>query len=274
MTVFNKLQRVDVAVKDLDVATADWEQYFGTQAVRLGEDRYSRRVQFGVGDAWIALAEPLSERSPVWQFLHDRGQGVCAAALQVDDVEAVAGMLVERGVSVELDEGSGCVSLDPAATNGIRVELWPEGVESEGRTLFKRFHHIVVATNGTQAAAENWHRLFDADTGSEGGDPHTSHIPAGQAYFGLVDAADHPAPVAKFLKERGEGAYIVSVIDDEPERTVKAIRERGGRVVGDESGRGQLFVHPASTHGVLLEINDEEQTRHWAATYGDPPFDR
>jgi hypothetical protein len=176
MTVFNKLQRVDVAVKDLDVATADWEQYFGTQAVRLGEDRYSRRVQFGVGDAWIALAEPLSERSPVWQFLHDRGQGVCAAALQ--------------------------------------------------------------------------------------------------AYFGLVDAADHPAPVAKFLKERGEGAYIVSVIDDEPERTVKAIRERGGRVVGDESGRGQLFVHPASTHGVLLEINDEEQTRHWAATYGDPPFDR
>ena len=274
MPVFNRLQHIVVAVKDLDAAAADWEKIFAFKATNRSEDAESRRVQFNVGGSWIALAEPVTEKGPLREFLETRGQGVCSAAVQVEDVETVVKRVQEQGASVHRD-GSGRVSVDPQFTTGVRIELWPAGPQSDGPSLFKRFHHLVVATNGTAAAADAWHNLFSPQGAA---DPSrgsfTGQVTAGQAYFGLIDSEDHPEPVKKFLTEKGEGVYIVSVVDDNVVGTIQAVRERGGRIVGDENGGGQVFVHPVSTHGVLLEINDEEYTRNWVVDYGKAPNQR
>ena len=273
MTVLEHLQHVVVAVKDVDAAAADWEKYFAIKAAASSEDSDSKQVRFNVGDGWVALAQPKSQHGYLWDFLQARGQGVCTAAVQVSDVDAVVRQVEERGASVQRD-ASGRPSVDPRSANGVRIELWPVGLRAEGPSLFRRFHHLVVATHGTQAAAGHWRRLFDDSSQpqrAEQGD--VGHIPAGparKAYFGLVDGEDHPAPVLKFLNQRGEGVYIVSVVDDTVDETVLAIRERGARIVGDMEGKGQLFVHPGSTHGVLLEINDEQYSRNWTAEYGVP----
>lgn len=266
MAVFKMLQNIVVAVKDLQAATADWERCFSTKAVKTSEEAGSRQAQFNVGEAWIALAQPLKQRGALWEHLQTRGEGFYSVAVQVEDVKAAAKRAREHGGILEGEGGP--VSIDPRSTNGVRIELWPQGPKAAGPRLFRRFHHLVVASNGTQAAAAKWQSLF-GDPGSE-----SSHLPAGQAYFGLVDGVDHPPPVAKFLKERGEGVFIVSVVDDTVTATVRAIREHGGRIIGNEEGGGQLFVHPATTHGILLEINDEGYTRSWVADYGKPPFGR
>jgi len=272
-TVFKRMHHIVIGVKDLDAAAADWAKHFATAGSNVLEQDGSRRVMFNGGATGIALAQPTSESGPLWDFLETKGQGIYAVALQVDNVDTVAKQAETQGANIGSANGASHVYIEPSSTSGVRLELWDEAPELEGSPIFARFHHLVVATTGTKAAAEKWHRFFDIH-GKGTGKSMIPAAPEGKEYFGLVDAADHPPPVKKFLDERGEGVYALSVVADDVEATVRGVKERGGRVLGDENGRGQLWIHPITTHGVLLEVNDEAYSRSWEADYGKPPFNR
>ncbi|MQA81650.1 MAG: hypothetical protein GEV10_24735 [Streptosporangiales bacterium] len=73
----------------------------------------------------------------------------------------------------------------------------------------------------------------------------------------LLEATSPTSPVARFLREHGEGVYQVRLATGDLLGTATALKERGSRVIGadDPEQTPELcWIHPASTHGVLIEL--------------------
>jgi methylmalonyl-CoA epimerase len=78
------------------------------------------------------------------------------------------------------------------------------------------------------------------------------------SYVELVSNLGETGPIAKRLADRGEGVHIIAMKVDDIDKTVAELREKGVRLVGDPGPgnpvKGQLFVHPVETGGVLTQI--------------------
>jgi LAO/AO transport system kinase len=84
-------------------------------------------------------------------------------------------------------------------------------------------------------------------------------IPAGEAALELLEATAEDSPIAKFVSKRGPGLHHITLAVDDIRAALARLKGRGTRLI-DEAPRpgahGSLvaFVHPASTHGVLVEL--------------------
>lgn len=83
---------------------------------------------------------------------------------------------------------------------------------------------------------------------------------AGGVAIELLEATADDSPVARFLARRGPGLHHLTLRVDDLVAALAELRRRGVRLI-DESPRpgahGTLvaFIHPASTGGVLVELN-------------------
>lgn len=105
-------------------------------------------------------------------------------------------------------------------------------------------------------------------TGLLGADPVPGReMPSGVAVgrFGpggaleLVRPARAGSPVASFLERRGPGLHHVGLRVDQPlEDVLRRLQAAGIRTAGgiepSSDGRPSLFLHPAATGGVLVEL--------------------
>ncbi len=81
-----------------------------------------------------------------------------------------------------------------------------------------------------------------------------------QAFFNLPDGGfievvaptDPNGPVARALESRGEGIHTISFAVDDLAATSAAMKQAGAQLIGE--GGPQVFVHPKSTHGILLQL--------------------
>ena len=84
-------------------------------------------------------------------------------------------------------------------------------------------------------------------------------VPVGEAALELLEPTAPDSPIAKFVEKRGPGVHHVTLRVDDIREALARLKARGIRLI-DESPRagaeGALiaFVHPASTHGVLVEL--------------------
>jgi methylmalonyl-CoA/ethylmalonyl-CoA epimerase len=84
-------------------------------------------------------------------------------------------------------------------------------------------------------------------------------IPAGGAAIELLEATAGDSPIAKYLAKRGPGLHHITLRVDDIAAVLARLRSRGVRLI-DEAPRpgahGSLvaFIHPASAHGVLVEL--------------------
>ena len=78
------------------------------------------------------------------------------------------------------------------------------------------------------------------------------------SYVELVSNIDDQGPIAKRLTERGEGVHLIAMKADDIDKTQAELRAKGVRLVGDPGPgnpvKGQVFVHPSATGGVLTQI--------------------
>jgi len=79
-----------------------------------------------------------------------------------------------------------------------------------------------------------------------------------ESFVELVSNIDETGPIAKRLAERGEGVHLIAMKVDDIDKAVAELREKGVRLVGDPGPgnpvKGQVFVHPSETGGVLTQI--------------------
>lgn len=86
-------------------------------------------------------------------------------------------------------------------------------------------------------------------------------LPAGGPRIELLEATSPDSVIAKFIEKRGEGLHHVAVKVPDLVATAQRLKESGARLLNDPrpgaGGHLYVFVHPASTGGVLLELIQE-----------------
>ncbi|HWF46908.1 MAG TPA: methylmalonyl-CoA epimerase, partial [Bryobacteraceae bacterium] len=83
-------------------------------------------------------------------------------------------------------------------------------------------------------------------------------LPVGDARIELLEPTGEDSTIAKFIATRGPGLHHVALRVDDLEATVRRLIEANARILNQpRAGAGghlYVFVHPASTGGVLLEL--------------------
>ena len=81
----------------------------------------------------------------------------------------------------------------------------------------------------------------------------------GSASLELLEATTEDSPIAKYVAKRGPGIHHLTLQVDDISAALAQLKSRGVRLI-DETPRtgahGSLiaFIHPSSTHGVLIEL--------------------
>ena len=84
-------------------------------------------------------------------------------------------------------------------------------------------------------------------------------VPVGEAAIELLEPTSPDSPIATFIARRGPGVHHVTLRVDDIRETLGRLKARGVRLIDEaprEGAEGALiaFIHPASTHGVLVEL--------------------
>jgi methylmalonyl-CoA/ethylmalonyl-CoA epimerase len=242
---FRRFHHVTLAVADLDAAVAGWTDQLGWPP----SARSATTATFALDDSYIELVAAGAG-----------GPGVTAVSVVVDDVDQALDRVRSNGVSFTLSP-EGHAAIDPAALNGVPMQLRLAGDESETPRgtggPYRRFNHIVVAVSDDEAAVASWAALFGEWIEEPG---HTveavHHVPVGIAWFGLTGSGTDAGALARFIERRGEGVYALALVVDDHPATISALEGRGAGIIRQESS-GQTFVHPKSSHGVLIDLVPE-----------------
>ena len=78
------------------------------------------------------------------------------------------------------------------------------------------------------------------------------NLPGG-GFIEVVAPIDGQSAVGQALEKRGEGIHTVAFAVDDLEAACVRLKEGGARLIGE--GGSQVFVHPKSTHGILLQLS-------------------
>jgi len=84
-------------------------------------------------------------------------------------------------------------------------------------------------------------------------------VAVGEARLELLEATAADSPIAKYVDKRGPGLHHITLRVDDIEAALAQLKAHGARLI-DETPRpgaeGSLvaFIHPASAHGVLVEL--------------------
>ena len=80
------------------------------------------------------------------------------------------------------------------------------------------------------------------------------NLPGG-GFIEVVAPTDPQSAVGQALDKRGEGMHTVAFAVDDLEAACATLKAGGARLIGE--GGSQVFVHPKSTHGVLLQLGEK-----------------
>lgn len=128
--------------------------------------------------------------------------------------------------------------------------------------MFNGVDHVVIAVKDLDAAIGRYETIYDAKVSDRSEAPAAGMAMAffrfGDSYIELVSATGDQGPIAKRLAEMGEGVHLVAMKVDNLESTLNRLRDAGIRLVGDPGAgnpvKGQVFIHPSVTGGVLTQL--------------------
>ena len=81
------------------------------------------------------------------------------------------------------------------------------------------------------------------------------NLPGG-GFIEVVAPTDPDSAVGKALEGRGEGMHTIAFEVDDLAATCESMKAGGARLIGE--GGPQVFVHPKSTHGILLQLGEKK----------------
>jgi len=122
--------------------------------------------------------------------------------------------------------------------------------------------HLGIAVKSLAAAKAIYEKLglrVSAEETVEQEQVRLVMVPVGESRLELLEATSENSAIARFIAKRGEGLHHVCLKVPDLHAAVARLKEDGVRLVSEEiktgaGGHGYVFVHPASTGGVLLEL--------------------
>jgi methylmalonyl-CoA/ethylmalonyl-CoA epimerase len=126
--------------------------------------------------------------------------------------------------------------------------------------LVKKIDHVAIAVKDLDAALKTFTRNFGFPVDRLGEVPQLNirraFLTIGDASLELFQPTSDANPGAKFINERGEGMYLLSLEVDDLTTAVDVLAQKGIKVsVQNVTGGPKLgFISPKATHGVLLQL--------------------
>lgn len=87
----------------------------------------------------------------------------------------------------------------------------------------------------------------------------TAFFKVGQTKIELLQSTDPTGPIGKFIEKKGEGIHHIAFAVDNADDALLDAKEAGFALIDRQSRKGAEnmnigFLHPKSTHGVLVEL--------------------
>ncbi len=87
----------------------------------------------------------------------------------------------------------------------------------------------------------------------------TAFFKLGQTKIELLESTDPEGPIGKFIEKRGQGVHHLAFAVKDIKGALKDLEEKGVSLIDKTPRKGAegldiAFLHPKSTHGVLMEI--------------------
>ena len=130
--------------------------------------------------------------------------------------------------------------------------------------MVKRIDHIAVAVHDIDEAAKFYTDVLRLDlSGVEVVTEQKTKVGflrIGETNIELVQPTSDDSPLVKFLETRGTGIHHICLEVDDIERELEELKKRGARMIDEQPRPGAhgtrvAFVHPKSSGGVLIELN-------------------
>jgi methylmalonyl-CoA epimerase len=125
--------------------------------------------------------------------------------------------------------------------------------------------HLGIAVRSLQEGLAFYERLLGMSVGNretvEAEQVNVALLPTGtQAApsIELLESADPGSTIARFVEKRGPGLHHIALRVDDLPAVLSRLEEAGAKLLNEPrkgaGGHIYVFVHPASTGGVLLEL--------------------
>jgi len=132
--------------------------------------------------------------------------------------------------------------------------------------------HIVIVVADIEDGIRNWRDDFGLPL-SHTVDQEEAGIR--QAFLSLDDGtfieligpSGDDSPIAGTLESRGEGVHVVALTVDDLDATVESLQERGVNLIG--VGSPQVFIHPKSANGVMVQLWPRDRPHRWRDATAD-----
>lgn len=132
--------------------------------------------------------------------------------------------------------------------------------------MIRRLDHIGIAVRDLEAAVRTYTeglglRCEHRETVEEQ-KTRTAFLPVGDTHVELLETLSPDGPIGKFVEKRGEGIHHLCFEVEDIGRALAACEAAGMTLIDREPRAGAhnkwvAFVHPRSTHGVLLELSQD-----------------
>jgi methylmalonyl-CoA/ethylmalonyl-CoA epimerase len=129
-----------------------------------------------------------------------------------------------------------------------------------------KIHHLGIAVRSLDEAAARFQSLLGLPTGKRYDLPEWQvsvlFLAVGDSHLELLEPHTAESNVGKFLARRGEGLHHVCFEVEDIEASLRDFADQGAELIDQRPRPGAgghlvAFVHPKSTHGVLVELKQK-----------------
>jgi methylmalonyl-CoA/ethylmalonyl-CoA epimerase len=127
----------------------------------------------------------------------------------------------------------------------------------------KRIHHIAVLVDDLDQSLQFWHDTLGIEPTHisvvPGEAARIAVLPLGEIEIELVQPTTLDSGLARFLEKHGPGMHHICLQVNDLAGLLVLLKAKGVQLINDqikhgEDGRLYAFIHPRSTHGVLVEL--------------------
>lgn len=130
----------------------------------------------------------------------------------------------------------------------------------------RKIEHLGIAVKDIEAATKTYEALlgkaaYQSERVEREG-VETVFFKTGESKIELLGATREDSPIARYIEKRGEGIHHIAFDVADIEIEIKRLKAEGFRLISDEPKPGAdnkriAFLHPKSSHGVLVELCEE-----------------
>lgn len=132
----------------------------------------------------------------------------------------------------------------------------------------RKIEHLGIAVKDIDAATQTYEALLGTsayqseDVESQG--VKTVFFKTGESKIELLGATRDNSPIAKYIEKRGEGIHHIAFDVENIEAEIERLKSEGFQLINDKPKCGAdnkriAFLHPKSSHGVLVELCEEKK---------------